>query len=126
MPLLRYRTGDLTVLRRTEPIHGRTVCLPEVVMGRTDQMVKAKGVKFYPSEVRGLLLGIEGLSGKYRVTLGRKPGGAERIALTLEGFAPEAALEGGRSRFKAQTLLGLDALETVESLPDGPLLVDER
>jgi phenylacetate-CoA ligase len=126
MPLLRYRTGDLTVLRRTEPIHGRTVCLPEVVMGRTDQMVKAKGVKFYPSEVRGLLLGIEGLSGKYRVTLGRKPGGAESIGLTLEGFAPEAALESIRSRFKAQTLLGLDALQSVESLPDGPLLVDER
>jgi phenylacetate-CoA ligase len=126
MPLLRYRTGDLTVLRSTAPIHGRTVNLPEVVMGRTDQMVKAKGVKFYPSEVRGLLLGVEGLTGRYRVTLSPKPGGAERLALALEGQAPEAALETIRSRFKAQTLLGLDAVETMESLPEGPVLVDER
>lgn len=126
MPLVRYRTGDLTVLRTTAPVHGRTVNLPEVVMGRTDQMVKVKGVKFFPSEVRGLLLGVEGLTGRYRVTLARKPGGGESLSLVLEGTAAPEALEAIRSRFKAQTLLGLDALEAVESLPDGPVLLDGR
>ena len=49
-PLMRYRTGDLTVRRITAPLHGRTVSLPRVVFGRTDGMVKVKGVKIYPSE----------------------------------------------------------------------------
>ena len=56
-PLLRYRTGDLTIRRTTDPVHGRTVNLPRVVFGRTDDMVKVKGVKVYPSEIRSVLLG---------------------------------------------------------------------
>lgn len=126
MPLLRYRTGDLSMLRTTAPVHGRRVSLPEVVMGRTDQMVKVKGVKFYPSEVRGLLLGIDGLTGRYRVTVARKPGGGESLSLALEGAAGPEALESIGARFKARTLLGLDAVETVETLPDGPALADNR
>lgn len=126
MPLLRYRTGDLAVLRITAPLHGRTVCLPEVVMGRTDGMVKVKGVKFYPSEVARLLLGVEGLSGRYRVTLARKPGGGESLALALEGRADAQALETLRAGFKAQTLLAPDTVETVETLADGPLITDNR
>lgn len=126
MPLLRYRTGDLTVLRTTDPVHGRTVNLPEVVMGRTDLMVKVKGVKFYPSEVARLLLGIDGLTGRYRVTLARKPAGGESLALTLEGCADPDALESLRAAFKAQTLLAPDAVETVEALSDGPQLADNR
>lgn len=126
MPLVRYRTGDLTVLRSTAPVHGRTVNLPQVVMGRTDQMVKVKGVKFFPSEVRGLLLGVAGLTGRYRVTLARKPGGGDSLSLLLEGAADDAALAAIRARFKAQTLLGLEALETAVTLDDGPVLVDLR
>jgi phenylacetate-CoA ligase len=125
-PLVRYRTGDLTLKTTTKPLHGRTVCLPQAILGRVDSMVKVKGVKLYPSEVRTVLLGVKGLSGRYRLTVGRKPSGADHLGLTLEGLATPEDLSALRQRFKSQTLLALDAIHPVATLPDGPLVCDER
>ncbi|MCH7620327.1 MAG: AMP-binding protein [Chloroflexi bacterium] len=125
-PLVRYRTGDLTIRETTEPVCGRIVCLPLVVFGRTDEMVKVKGVKLYPSEVRSVLLGIAGLAGKYRITISAGPGGGERIALVVEGRGGGEVIEAISRRFKSQTLVSADEIEIVASLDDGPVLVDER
>lgn len=125
-PLVRYRTGDLTVKQTTAPVCGRTVNLPKVVFGRTDEMVKVKGVKLYPSEIRSVLLGIEGLTGKYRLTVSAKDGGGDRIALQLEGAAGDDAKEKVATRFKSQTLVTADEIEAVAELEDGPALVDRR
>lgn len=125
-PLVRYRTGDLTVKQTTGPVCGRTVNLPKVVFGRTDEMVKVKGVKLYPSEVRAVLLGIDGLTGKYRVSVSAKPSGGDSIALDLEGSAGDDRLEEVASRFKTQTLISADEIKTVAELPDGPALIDKR
>ena len=124
-PLVRYRTGDLTIRRRTAPVHGRTVSLPRVVFGRTDEMVKVKGVKVYPSEVRAVLLGIEGLTGKYRISV-ESERGRDRLALTLEGSADDDALETVAERFRSQTLIGADRIALAATLEDGPLTVDRR
>ena len=125
-PLVRYRTGDLAVLERTAPIHGRTLCLPKVVFGRTDGMVKVKGVKFFPSEVRGMLLGLEGATRNYRVRIERKPGGGDRLTLAVEGALDADAEAELARRFKAQTLIEADAIEVVPELEDGPLMTDAR
>jgi phenylacetate-CoA ligase len=125
-PLVRYRTGDLTVKIETPSVFGRTVCLPNVVFGRTDEMVKVKGVKLYPSEIRSLLLGIDGLDGKYRLTVSAKPGGGDRLSLALSGKADDDALQIVSQRFKSQTLVSADEITLVDSLEDRPLSVDER
>lgn len=125
-PLVRYRTGDLTVKRTTEPVCGRTVNLPRVVFGRTDDMVKVKGVKLYPSEIRAVLLGLDGPTGGYRLTVGRKPGGSDRLALTLEGTGGDAVADEIARRFRSQTLIAADEIAFVDSLGDGPVVVDER
>ena len=125
-PLVRYRTGDLTVKTETAPLFGRTVCLPQVVFGRTDEMVKAKGVKLYPSEIRSVLLGLAGLDGKFRLVVSRKPGGGDGIRLMLQGKAGEAVADEVAERFRRQTLVSADAVEIVAALPDGPAVVDER
>ncbi len=125
-PLVRYRTGDLTVKTVTAPVHGRSVCLPQVVFGRTDEMVKVKGVKLYPSELRTVLLGIEGLSGRYRLSVDKKPSGADLLALSVEGRLDDAARDQLLRRFTSQTLVGLDTLDAVETLTDGPLCQDRR
>jgi len=125
-PLVRYRTGDLTVKIETPSVFGRTVCLPRVVFGRTDDMVKVKGVKLYPSELRSVLAGIDGLDGKYRLTVARKPGGGDAIRLTLGGTEVGTAADLVAARFKEQTLVAADAVEIVAELPDGPAVVDER
>lgn len=125
-PLLRYRTGDLTVKRTTGPVCGRTVNLPNVVFGRTDEMVKVKGVKLYPSEMRAVVAGIEGLGGDWRITITTAPGGGDHIALALAGSGGDDTAAEVASRFKAQALISADEIEIAAELADGPSLVDER
>ncbi|MHA1108945.1 MAG: phenylacetate--CoA ligase family protein [Alphaproteobacteria bacterium] len=125
-PLVRYRTGDLTVMRTTDPVCGRIVNLPRVVFGRTDEMVKVKGVKLYPSEIRSLLLGIGGLDGGYRLTVSGKDDGGDAIRLTLAGSAGGDAVEAVAARFRSQILVSADHIEIVAALDDGPMVVDER
>ena len=125
-PLVRYRTGDLTIREITPPICGRTISLPRVVFGRTDDMVKIKGVKLYPSEIRSVLLGLEGLTGRYRIGLSTRRGGGEHLALYLEGEPGEAVAEEVGGRFKRQALIAADEIAVVPELQDGPLVLDQR
>ena len=93
--MLRYRTGDLTIRQTTPPVHDRTINLPRVVFGRTDDMVKVKGVKVYPSEIRSVLLGLDGPSGAYRLTVSAKDGGGDVVT-------PRVARSSGPSRRAAR------------------------
>tara|TARA_R110000868_G_scaffold46376_14_gene153306 strand:- start:11947 stop:13119 length:1173 start_codon:yes stop_codon:yes gene_type:complete len=125
-PLIRYRTGDLTVRRTTDPVRGRTVNLPRVVFGRTDNMIKVKGVKVYPSEIRAVLLGLDGPTGAYRLTVSAKAGGGDRLALAIEGAGGDDVAGEIARRFKNQTLISADEIAFAEKLEEGPLAVDER
>ena len=55
-PLLRYRTRDITVLRRERCACGRTLVRMEKVTGRTDDMLIIRGVNVFPSQVESVLL----------------------------------------------------------------------
>ena len=125
-PLVRYRTGDLTVKTTTPSVFGRTVCLPNVVFGRTDEMVKVKGVKLYPSEIRAVLLGIDGLDGAYQLTVSAKAGGSDKLSLSLKGVAGDDAAEVVSRRFKSQTFISVDEVRILPELDDGPSLNDKR
>jgi phenylacetate-CoA ligase len=125
-PLVRYRTGDLTIRRVTDPVHERVVNLPRVVFGRTDNMVKVKGVKLYPSEIRAVLLGLDGLTGKYSLSVSSGPSGGDRLALQLEGAGGDDITEEISRRFKSQTLISADEITLVGELPGGPLATDNR
>ncbi|PPR09340.1 MAG: Phenylacetate-coenzyme A ligase [Alphaproteobacteria bacterium MarineAlpha11_Bin1] len=125
-PLLRYRTGDLTVRQTTAPVHGRTVNLPRVVFGRTDEMVKVKGVKVYPSEIRSVLLGLDGPTGGYRLTVSAGDGGGDRLELALEGAGGDDVKEEITRRFKSQTLISVDEIKFEEEIKQGPVVIDAR
>ncbi|MBB42421.1 MAG: hypothetical protein CMM44_01505 [Rhodospirillaceae bacterium] len=125
-PLLRYRTGDLTLKIETPSVFGRTQCLPYVVFGRTDDMIKVKGVKLYPSEIKFCLLGITELDGPYRVSVFSDNSGRERICLLLQGSGGDEVAEEVSKRFKAQTMIKADIVEIVETLESGPQCVDKR
>jgi phenylacetate-CoA ligase len=125
-PLVRYRTGDLTVLRDTEPLFGRTMSLPRAVFGRADSMLKIKGVKVYPSELRTVLLGVDGLSGAYRLVVSRKPNGGDHLNLQIEGAPASVAFDAIAVRFKQQTLISADVIEAVAKLEGAHLVTDQR
>jgi phenylacetate-CoA ligase len=129
-PLVRYRTGDLTVLETTQPVHGHTVSLPRSVFGRTDTMVKAKGVKVYPSELRRLLDGIGAVTGRYRLVVTRKPDGGDHLLFQIErgaGDAPDTSLvDAIGARFKQHTLIAADRIESVGALEGDQIVKDMR
>ncbi len=126
MPILRFRTGDLT-LKGT--LRGRLV-LPRGVFGRTDAMVKIKGVKVYPKELLFILAATKGLNfRKYQLELSLRPDGTDSVVLHLE-HETDADLtnidttELGK-RVRSATGVGMNEIR-LEASVTGNLVVDKR
>jgi phenylacetate-CoA ligase len=84
LPLVRYRTHDLTrVVSRAPCACGRTCLRLDRLRGRTDDMVIHKGVNFYPQQVERLLLRHAGVSHEYQIVL-EADGGGERMTIVVE------------------------------------------
>ncbi|MCS7278869.1 MAG: phenylacetate--CoA ligase [Thermodesulfobacteriaceae bacterium] len=70
LPLIRYRTRDITKILSYEPCTcGRTHMRIDRIKGRTDDMLKVKGVNFYPSQIEEILLKYKGLSSYYQLVI---------------------------------------------------------
>jgi phenylacetate-CoA ligase len=125
-PLLRYRTGDLTYMIRERCKCGREITLPKGVIGRTDEMLKIKGVKFWPSQIGNILREFPEYHDKYRVVI-RSKSGLDELGLVVEGSASARdSVEGLSRRLKQETLVAFDKIEIAEKLKEGPLVIDER
>ena len=72
MPLLRYRTRDITRLHRDTCACGRTTCRMERVTGRTDDMLIIRGVNVFPSQIEEILLGMEGTQPHYQIVVDKR------------------------------------------------------
>src|SRR5436309_2865987 len=84
LPLVRYRTHDLTrVVSRARCECGRTALRIDRLRGRTDDMVIYKGVNFYPRQVEMVLLAQAGVSHEYQIVLDSE-GGSERMTIHVE------------------------------------------
>src|SRR5207249_4253026 len=84
LPLVRYRTRDLTrVLSRERCDCGRTALRLDRLRGRTDDMVILKRVNFYPSQIETVLLHQPGVSHEYQIVLDGE-GGGERMTIDVE------------------------------------------
>lgn len=124
-PLLRYRTGDLTFMVEEKCSCGRSFALPKGIFGRTDEMLKIKGVKFWPSQIGTILHGIPGTGQKYRVVV-RNPQGVDTLTLSIEGREGEVDLEELSRRLKKETLLAFNEILVADRLPEGPIVEDQR
>jgi phenylacetate-CoA ligase len=88
LPLVRYRTHDLTrVVSRERCACGRTMLRLDRLRGRTDDMVILKGVNFYPRQVEQILLRQKGLDHEYQIVLETDGGRGERMILCVEASA---------------------------------------
>jgi phenylacetate-CoA ligase len=68
MPVIRYRTGDLT---RLLPGTARSMRRIEKISGRSDDMIIVRGVNVFPTQIEELLLRVPALSGHYQIILSR-------------------------------------------------------
>ena len=82
-PLLRYRTHDMSRIIPGKCACGRRYPRHDRILGRTDDVVKVKGVNIHPSQIDMLLKGIGQVSSEYMVTLD-KAGSADRMVLQFE------------------------------------------
>lgn len=72
MPVLRYRTKDITRLNDEPCQCGRTGVRMDKVMGRTDDMMIIKGVNVFPSQIESILVGMENVGPHYQLVVRRK------------------------------------------------------
>lgn len=83
MPMIRYRTRDITSLI-TEPCScGRTIRRMRRIGRRSDDMFIIRGVNVFPSQVEAALMAVEGTLPHYQIILTRK-GGMDRMAVEVE------------------------------------------
>jgi phenylacetate-CoA ligase len=83
LPIVRYRTRDLT---RLLPGTARTMRRMERVTGRTDDMMVLRGVNVFPSQIEEVILGVPGLSPHYQCVVSR-PGRLDELTVRVEARA---------------------------------------
>ncbi len=96
MPMIRYRTRDITRLTDEPCACGRTHLRILRVTGRDDDMMIIRGVNVYPSQIEAVIIGLDGLSPYYQIRL-FKDGHMDAMALEVEVLpgtpTEEAALQ---------------------------------
>lgn len=83
MPMVRYRTKDITRLYREKCVCGRTFIKMDKIFGRTDDMLIISGVNVFPSQIESLLLDIEEVEPQYRMIV-RKKGYLDHLVVQVE------------------------------------------
>jgi len=119
LPLIRYRTKDITRLFYEKCKCGRTFCRMENLEGRSDDMIKIRGVNVFPSAIEEVILGFAELGPHYEIILERD-GYMDRMTIKVElvhstdSFSELERIKTAVSN-KLKTVLGLDAKVMLES-----------
>ena len=107
MPLIRFRTGDLSQFTGRDFKGCRTI---ERIKGRADDMLKVKGVKLFPSQIEFLILQLPALSAHFAIEL-RPKGRMEDLLIKVEtrpGVEREAGVRAAEElRHSAKSLIGV-------------------
>ncbi len=90
LPLLRYRTRDLTTLDRASCAGGRTLARIGRITGRSDDMLIIRGVNVYPSQVEHALMQVAGLEPHYLLVV-RREGTLDALEVRVEATAAVTA-----------------------------------
>ncbi|WP_254863861.1 phenylacetate--CoA ligase PaaK [Halovivax gelatinilyticus] len=86
LPVLRYRTGDVTSLTRETCDCGRTAVRMDNISGRVDDLLIVRGVNVYASSVEEVMIDIEDVAPHYRIDLYRD-GSLDTMEITVERHA---------------------------------------
>lgn len=95
IPMLRYRTRDITVLTQEPCKCGRTNARMAKVRGRTDDMLIIKGVNVFPSQIEDILVGMEGVGPHYQIVV-RKKGYIDDVEVMVE-FVDQTLVDNFRA-----------------------------
>ncbi len=119
LPLIRYRTKDITRLFYEPCACGRTTCRMENLSGRSDDMLKIRGVNVFPGQIEEVVLSIPELGPHYEIIVERE-GYTDKLTVRVElvketdSFTELQRIEKA-TRDKLKVILGLDAKIRLES-----------
>ncbi len=72
LPIIRYRTGDITSLSRKQCSCGRTTVQMKSIIGRVDDMIIINGVNIFPSQIEYIIASVDGLSLNYQIVADKR------------------------------------------------------
>ena len=119
IPLIRYRTKDITRLYYDKCKCGRTFCRMENLSGRSDDMLKIRGVNVFPSQIEEVILSVNELGPHYEIILERE-GYLDKLTVKVElAHSTDSFSELEKIKKTVQNklkiILGLDAKVMLES-----------
>jgi phenylacetate-CoA ligase len=100
IPVIRYRTRDISRIIPGQCLCGRTFRRMERVTGRSDDMLIIRGVNVFPSQIEQVLTGIPGVAPHYQVVL-TKQGSMDHVEVHVE-VAPDIAFDEVRELERIQ------------------------
>ncbi len=83
LPIIRYRTGDITSITRVPCKCGRTLARIESIVGRADDMLVINGVNVFPSQIEHVLSLIDGITLNYQI-IAHKKGYLDKLQIDIE------------------------------------------
>lgn len=127
-PVLRLRTGDLTILDKRETEYGDYV-LPQGVFGRTDNMRKIKGVKVYPLELQMHLAGVPSVDPEnMQLHITRPEGDTDHLSVTVNGDPEEVGSDQLREGIAEVINITPDEIQVEQGfeVADEEVILEER
>jgi phenylacetate-CoA ligase len=122
MPLIRYRTRDLSFVYPEPCRCGSPHPRIGQLTGRTDDMVKVKGVAVFPAQVESVLARVNGVGSEYQLHVHREHGHGDVLVVRVEA----EAREGLEEDLVHQLREGLSVRPEVELVEPGSLPRSER
>ncbi len=122
LPMLRYRTRDITRLSDEPCPCGRSHVRILRVTGRNDDMLIIRGVNVYPSQVEAVLVGFPGLAPHYQIVLTRE-GVLDAMTVEVElapGFDGDRLRKGAEVTHHIKSLVGVTCKVVVKSPGEVP------
>ncbi len=126
MPLLRYRTRDLTTLDYEKCECGRTSVRMGRILGRSDDMLIIRGINIFPSQIESVILSLKEFAPQYQIIVDRK-GTLDSLQIQVE-LRPEyfvddfPAMEKKKKVLVQQLKSVLSITAEVNLLPPGSIL----
>ncbi len=119
LPLIRYRTKDITRLNYEKCKCGRTFVRMDNLSGRSDDMLKIRGVNVFPSQIEEVILSFSELGPHYEIIVTRE-GYNDKLEIRVELLQETDSFGvlqnlANKIKSKLKIILGLDAKVTLES-----------
>jgi phenylacetate-CoA ligase len=125
LPMVRYRTRDITRLTDAPCSCGRTHLRLMRITGRDDDMLIIRGVNVYPSQVEAALVGCPGLAPHYQIVLTRE-GALDAMTIEVEGLPDTpgddaaCAAKAAEVQHRLKTMIGVTCEVAVKAPGEVP------